>query len=149
MMKTMWSLVQDDEYVISRLSQELSLFPTIYGSCGSLYIVEEIEPLSYDSASWGKEISFKKFGERAIVAMAIMDFLEELDTVFEEPIHLCDIKASHFGISYQGRVKFLDLDAIFAKSILGMYEKIALEMCNKRLDYSLFFEKERKFVLYD
>ena len=55
-------------------------------------------------------------------AMAIMDFLEELDTVFDEPIHLCDIKTSHFGISKDGRVNFIDLDSIFAKSILGMYK---------------------------
>ena len=128
-MKTMWSLVQDDEYVYSRLSQELGLFPTIYGSCGSLYIVEEVEPLSFKAALWGKEISFKSFAERATVAMAVMDFLEELDTVFDEPIHLCDIKASHFGISNQGRVKFIDLDAIFPKSILGIYEINIRSIC--------------------
>ena len=121
MMKTMWSLVQDDEYVFSRLSEDLQLFPKIYGSCGSLYIVEEVESLTFESEPWGSEISFKSFSKRATVAMAIMDFLEELDTVFEEPIHLCDIKTSHFGISKQGRVKFIDLDATFAKSMLGMY----------------------------
>ena len=119
-MNTMWSLVQDDEYVFSRLGQDLNLFPSIYGTCGSLYIVEEVEPLSFTSASsWGKEITFKEFARRATIAMAIIDFLDELDTVFDEPIHLCDIKASHFGISKRGGVKFLDLDAIFAKSILG------------------------------
>ena len=119
-MKTMWSLLQDDEYVFSKLGQDLNLFPTIYGNCGSLYIVEEVEPLSFKSASsWGKEIPFKEFAKRATIAMAIIDFLDELDTVFEEPLHLCDIKTSHFGISKHGQVKFLDLDAIFAKSILG------------------------------
>ena len=119
-MKTMWSLIQDDEYVFGKLSQDLNLFPTIYGSCGTLYVVEEIEPLSYKSSSFlAKEMSFNNYGERATVAMAIIDFLEELETLSEEPIHLCDIKLSHFGISKQGRVKFLDLDAIFAKSVLG------------------------------
>ena len=122
MMKTMWALVQDDEYVFSRLSQKLQLFPKIYGSCGSLYVVEEVEPLEFRPASWGKEISFKNFAKRAAVAMEVMDFLEELDTVFDEPIHLCDIKTSHFGISKDGRVNFIDLDSIFAKSILGMYK---------------------------
>ena len=119
-MKTMWSLVQDDEYVFSKLGQDLNLFPTIYGSCGSLYIVEEVEPLSFKSASsWGKEIPFKEFARRATIAMAIMDYLDELDSVFDEPLHLCDVKTSHFGISKSGQIKFLDLDAVFAKSVLG------------------------------
>ena len=115
----MWSLVQDDEYVYSKLAESLDLFPTMYGSCGGLYIVEEIEPLPSSSELWRKEISFETFARRATIGMAVLDFLEELDTVFGEHVHLCDIKASHFGISSQGRIKFLDLDSIFAKSILG------------------------------
>ena len=45
--------------------------------------------------------------------------LDELETVFEEPIHLCDVKPDHFGISDSGRVKFLDLDSVFLKPYLG------------------------------
>jgi len=35
----------------------------------------------------------------------VMDLLDELETIFEEPLFLCDIKAEHFGISKHGRVK--------------------------------------------
>ena len=55
------------------------------------------------------------------VALAILDFLDELETVFDDPVHLCDVKPDHFGISESGRVKFLDLDSVFLKPYLGMY----------------------------
>ena len=54
------------------------------------------------------------------VALAILDFLDELETVFDDPVHLCDVKPDHFGISESGRVKFLDLDSVFLKPYLGM-----------------------------
>ena len=63
--------------------------------------------------------SFDEFSRKAALAMAVMDLLDELDAVFHEPVHLCDVKPEHFGISEQGRVKFLDLDTIFMKSIIG------------------------------
>lgn len=62
---------------------------------------------------------FDDFLKRVAVAMAIMDLLDELETVFEEPVFLCDIKPSHFGISDAGKVKFLDLDTIFFHNTLG------------------------------
>ena len=55
------------------------------------------------------------------MALAILDFLDELETVFDDPVHLCDVKPDHFGISESGRVKFLDLDSVFLKPYLGMY----------------------------
>ena len=118
-MNTMWSLVQDEEYVFTRVAEKLDLFPATYGTCGGLYVVEELESLVEGPGIFEKELSFDSFTKRATVAMAILDLLEELETVFDEPIHLCDIKPSHFGISGKGRVKFLDLDSIFVKSVLG------------------------------
>ena len=118
-MSTMWSLVQDEEYVFARVAEKVDLFPAIYGTCGGLYVVEELESLIDAPGTFEKEGSFESFSKRATVAMAILDLLEELESVFDEPIHLCDIKPSHFGISDRGRVKFLDLDSIFLKSVLG------------------------------
>ena len=58
------------------------------------------------------------------MALAILDFLDELETVFDDPVHLCDVKPDHFGISESGRVKFLDLDSVFLKPYLGMLTNI-------------------------
>jgi hypothetical protein len=63
--------------------------------------------------------SFSQFSIHASVALAILEFLDELESISQHPIFLCDVKASHFGISDDGKVKFLDLDAVFQKSILG------------------------------
>ena len=57
--------------------------------------------------------------------MAILDFLDELESIFRHPVHLCDVKASHFGISDDGKIKFLDLDAVFQKSVLGKLHQMS------------------------
>ena len=40
-----WSLIQDNEYVLSKLHASLDVFPTLMGTCGGLYVVEALEPL--------------------------------------------------------------------------------------------------------
>jgi len=70
--------------------------------------------------------------------LAILDLLDELETVFEEPIHLCDVKPEHFGISDTGRVKFLDLDSVFLKPYLGkVYFRVT--QCEKFIIFFLIF----------
>ena len=44
-----WSLIQDNEYVLTKLYSNLEVFPTLYGTCGGLYVVEPLEPLSFPS----------------------------------------------------------------------------------------------------
>ena len=63
--------------------------------------------------------SFSDFSVRLSVALAILEFLDELESIFKHPVYLCDVKSSHFGISGDAKIKFLDLDAVFQKSVLG------------------------------
>ena len=63
--------------------------------------------------------SFSEFSVRLSVALAILEFLDELESIFKHPVYLCDVKSSHFGISGDAKIKFLDLDAVFQKSVLG------------------------------
>ena len=67
--------------------------------------------------------------------------LDELETVFEEPIHLCDVKPDHFGISDSGRVKFLDLDSVFLKPYLGKVLRLFLKNPKKNLMF-LFISRQ-------
>jgi len=109
--ETMWGLVQDEEYVLSRLySAELDVFPSMYGRCGSAYVVEDLEPLPDAQKSLQVKGSFDEFAKASSLGLALLDLLDELETLFDEPFHLCDIKPEHFGISDQGRMKFIDLD---------------------------------------
>jgi hypothetical protein len=43
----LWTLIQDNEYIFSKLYSNLDVFPSLYGTCGGLYVVEALEPLSY------------------------------------------------------------------------------------------------------
>ena len=113
----LWSLIQDNEYVLSRLYASLDVFPTLMGTCGGFFAVEGLEPLSYPT--YMAKLSFNQWAQRVSVALAMLDLLDELENVFEEPIHLCDVKPEHFGISDFGKVKVLDLDSVFLKSYLG------------------------------
>ena len=113
-----WSLLQDNEYVLSKLYASVDIFPTLLGSCGGLYVVEALEPLSFPPRYFAK-LSFNQWAQRVSVTLAILDLLDELENVFEDPVHLCDVKPEHFGISDFGKVKVLDLDSVFLKSHLG------------------------------
>ncbi len=48
-MKNLWALVQDNEYVLAKLYEDYELFPKVYGTCGGLYAVEHLEPLTFPS----------------------------------------------------------------------------------------------------
>ncbi len=63
--------------------------------------------------------SFGEWAKRVSVALAMLDLLDELDSVLDDPVHLCDVKPDHFGISDVGRVKFLDLDSVYLRTNLG------------------------------
>ena len=102
----------------------------VYGTCGSFYLVEKLEPLPLPRRAEGAG-HFSEFGARAKTAMKVMDLAEELDSVFEEPLLLCDVKADHFGISEHGRVKVLDSDAVFPKSIAGKLYFFAVHTLQK------------------
>jgi hypothetical protein len=38
-------VLQDSEYVFLSLFEEFDTFPELYGTCGELYVVEELQPL--------------------------------------------------------------------------------------------------------
>ena len=118
----MWSLLQDNEYVLSKLYASVDIFPTLLGTCGGLYVVEALEPLAFPPRYFAK-LSFNQWAQRVSVTLAILDLLDELENVFEDPVHLCDVKPEHFGISDFGKVKVLDLDSVFLKSHLGNLKK--------------------------
>ena len=115
-MKNIWTLALDNEYVFLRLFKHYDVFPEIFGSCGGLYVVEKVRPL--DMPYYLQRVSFQGWVERVKLAIAILDLLEELENMFDHPVHLCDIKSEHFGLSDHGRAKFLDVDNVYLKPIV-------------------------------
>ena len=47
-----------------------------------------------------------------------VNLVEELDNMFDHPVHLCDVKSEHFGLSVHGRAKYLDVDSVFLKPVV-------------------------------
>ena len=114
-MKNIWTLSLDPEFVYSQLFKEFDVFPEVYGTCGGLFFVEKLEPL--DLPYFLQSLDFGGWVARAKLALAILDLVEELDTMFDFPLHLCDVKSEHFGISGSGRVKYLDGDNVYLKPV--------------------------------
>ena len=95
----------------------------MYGRCGSAYVVEDLEPLPDAQKSLQVKGSFDEFAKASSLGLALLDLLDELETLFDEPFHLCDIKPEHFGISNQ--VSSLITYFSFRKiSIIGTSEQV-------------------------
>ena len=114
-MKNIWTLSLEPEFVYSRLFKEFDVFPEVYGTCGGLFFVEKLEPI--DLPYFLQSLDFGGWVARVKLALTILDLLEELDTMFPFPLHLCDVKPEHFGISDSGRVKYLDSDNVYLKPV--------------------------------
>ena len=136
-MKNIWTLMLDSEYVFSRLFQHFDVFPELFGSCGGLYVVEKMKPLNMPY--YLQRVTFQGWVERVKVGLAILDLVEELDNMFDHPVHLCDVKSEHFGLSVHGRVKYLNVDNVFLKPV-GDKDKTVGDRteCKKHEDCDLF-----------
>ena len=114
-MKNIWTLSLDPEFVYGRLFKEFAVFPEVYGTCGGLSFVEKLQPL--DMPYFLQSVDFGGWVTRVKLALAILDLLEEFDEMFEFPVYLCDVKSEHFGLSGDGRVKYLDSDNVFLSPV--------------------------------
>ena len=82
-------------------------------------ITFKVTPLPIPSY-WSK-LSFPEWSQRVELSLKLMDLLDEMETIFDEPLYLCDIKQEHFGLSKEGRVKVIDSDNVALKAVVGKY----------------------------
>ncbi|XP_015178163.1 PREDICTED: protein FAM69C [Polistes dominula] len=119
-MENVWPLLQENEYLITILFEDRDVFPQLIGTCGTFYAVEYVRPIETPTTALALSDSKPEWAKRLKLAVMIMDLLEELETNFPEPFYLCDVKINHFGLPLGGqKLKFLDLDAVFPKTIIG------------------------------
>lgn len=119
-MENVWTLIQANEFVFSTLFEEYDIFPEVYGSCGGVYVVEKIYQLPYPN--FGQRLSFEEWSLRVKSALAVLELLDELETSFDEPLLLCDVKTDHFGLSGEAKAKLIDSDNIGFKSVIGEFQ---------------------------
>ncbi|XP_050292749.1 divergent protein kinase domain 1C [Anthonomus grandis grandis] len=125
-MDSLWYLLQDNEYLLSTIFTDKDIFPQLIGTCGPYFAVEYLDPVPFTSAVFA--IS-EDWGQRLKFALQILELLDELDTSFREPFHLCDVKLSHFGyVKNMKKLKYLDLDEAFPRTVINSLFK--LSKCN-------------------
>lgn len=114
--KSLWSLLNHNEYLALSVYDKYNVFPKLLGTCGSLYAVQRLNSISgyrhlvYDShTEWVKRVK---------ISIMILDFLVLLEEVFPEPMLICDIKMNNFGVTSDfKRVKYTDLQSIHPLSV--------------------------------
>ncbi|CAD1476837.1 unnamed protein product [Heterotrigona itama] len=137
-MENLWPLLQENEYLMSILYEDRDIFPQLIGTCGTFYAVEYVRPIETPTTILALSDSKPEWAKRLKLAVMILDLLEELDTNFPEPIHLCDVKINHFGLPLGGqKLKFLDLDAVFPKTIISRITSDS-KRCEKHEDCDYF-----------
>ncbi|GAB1599185.1 divergent protein kinase domain 1C-like [Argonauta hians] len=115
LMDSVWSLLQQEEYLMLRMSQHLPYIPRLHGTCGYMYAVESAPPpqIFYSSVVRGG------WTARVKLALAILDVIRALDSDYHEALHLCDVKPENFGMSeVNNRVKLIDTDCVLRDSTL-------------------------------
>ncbi|XP_043483604.1 divergent protein kinase domain 1C-like isoform X1 [Leptopilina heterotoma] len=119
-MEYVWSLIQKQEYIMTILFEDKDVFPQLIGTCGTFYAVEYIKPIETQITVFVLSDSMPEWSRRVKLAIMILDLLQDLETVFTEPFHICDVRINHFGLSPGGqKLKYLDLDDVYPKSVLN------------------------------
>ncbi|CAH0546950.1 unnamed protein product [Brassicogethes aeneus] len=134
----LWFLLQDNEYLLSALFTDKDVFPQLLGTCGPYYVVEYLNKVPDISSLLTLSDNREDWGRRLKISIQILDLLDELETGFREPFHLCDIKLEHFGLVKGGnKLKFIDLDGVLPKSVINNFIK-EIESCEKDDDCDFY-----------
>ncbi|XP_071547172.1 divergent protein kinase domain 1C isoform X1 [Panulirus ornatus] len=112
--KKFWMLIEDHEFLTSFVFEDFKLFPSILGTCGTYYAMQYLEPLTKNALQPFK-LTWRK---RLWKAIDIVRYIGQLETLWKEPLHLCDVKHDHFGWNDEEKVMFLDLDSVLPESSL-------------------------------
>ncbi|KAF2892925.1 hypothetical protein ILUMI_13261, partial [Ignelater luminosus] len=138
-MDNIWILIQDNEYLLSSAYSNRDVFPQVLGTCGPYFAVEYVEPMPEPFSILYDKDTRENWGQNLKYSLLLMELLEELENNFKEPLHLCDVKLRDFGVTdpENGRVKILDLDAIYPKSIINKFLK-NIGSCEQDEDCKIF-----------
>lgn len=116
--ESLWPLLHSNEYLALTLFDKYNVFPKLFGTCGPFYAVQKLDSISgyrhlvdlYDSHSeWVKRIK---------LSIMILDLLLKMEEIFPEPMLLCDIRMSNFGVTKDfKRVKYINLYSVHPVSV--------------------------------
>ena len=112
--QSLYSLLQQDEYLFVKYFQTSKHIPQIYGSCGHFYAMEYLPPGKLLSPSIIKNKAyFYSWKDRVDTALGLLDLIYSFENEFPYALHICDVKGENFGKGDDGMVKLIDTDAVF------------------------------------
>lgn len=115
-----WSLLQDNEYLSVILYEKYDIFPKLVGTCGPVFAVQQMKSISRYWHLMTPYDSKEQWRNRVKIAVKILELLSLLERGPAEPMHICDVKMSHFGITDDfKKVKYMDLDSVHPHSIVN------------------------------
>ncbi|XP_073535052.1 divergent protein kinase domain 1C isoform X3 [Phyllobates terribilis] len=119
---SMWSLYQQEEYLLFNLLQDFSRHVLrVVGTCGHFYAVEFLSA----GHSWNQNlfsleevVGQCKTGEEKMnalldIAISFLDMVHQFDNEFSHRLHLCDVKPENFAIRSDLTVVAIDMDMAF------------------------------------
>lgn len=112
------TLIDDNEYMALVLYERFDVFPKLVGTCGTLYAVQKLNTVSGYWHLMTLYDSYDEWIKRIKLAIKIIEFLVRLENGVPEPLLICNVKMSHFGMTDDfKKVMYLDLDSVHPKSV--------------------------------
>ena len=138
-MRSLWSLVQQNEYLFLQYFNDNPHLAQILGSCGHVYGMEYAPSTSVlePDILHVTGVSQYSWHERVKIAFDLLNVLKSMQNDFHEPLHFCDVKGGNFGISQSGKVKPIDTDTVFFRSKIDEI-MTNVETCRTNADCDFF-----------
>ncbi len=135
--QSLYSLIQQDEYLFMQFFQNSVHIPKIYGSCGHFYAVEYLPAGKLLSLNlFGNSATFSSWADRVQLALELLNLVHSFQNDFPHPLHMCDIKGENFGQGANGVIKLIDTDTVFFEPKLK--EMLVNDSCKVHDDCNFF-----------
>ena len=115
------------------LHENMDSFTKFYGTCGSFYILEQVQPYS---EYFPEIIPNLKWRERVKVAKSFLKLLKEFQNSIAGPLSHCDIQEANFGLTKEMEVKAIDVDLVYAQE--RMEDLLSQPKCSSNKDCDFF-----------
>lgn len=137
-MDNLWFLLQDNDYLLGVLYEDKDMFPRVYATCGTIFGVEQLQPVETISSFLTISESKEEWKKNLRNAVLLVELIEKLDEEFAEPYHLCDVRLDIFGLSNDmNKIKVTDSSNVYPRSVLKKMMK-SKKSCQKHEDCDLY-----------
>ena len=105
-MRSIWSLLQQQEYALLTVLKNHKHIPRLLGTCGHFYAMEHLSQgkiLAPEILSGLTQLA--PWRDRLRVSVSLLEAVNSYEEEFKETLHMCDVKGENFGFDEDGVVK--------------------------------------------